>query len=242
MTDYQKAINERCSRRAFVPEPLENAASLRERMELYNLESGLRIRLVENDRDVMKGISASYGMFSGVRHFFALAGKQSEPRLNEKAGYWGERLVLDATMLGLGTCWIGGTYHKDLCEKKIRLAPDEKLVAIILLGKVPHQKTIKEHLIRSVARRGTKPLDELYTATETPENFLNGMRAVQKAPSAINKQPVHFQYKNRTVTAEVPDRSGHQGIDLGIALLHFEVGSGAENRFGEIDGHYMLQL
>lgn len=242
MTDYQKAIDERYSRRAFLPKPLEHAKKLRERMEIYNQKSGLHIRLVENDQDVMKGISAGYGLFSGVRHFFAMAGKQDEPHLNEKVGYWGERLVLDAELLGLGTCWVGGTFHKEICEEKIGLTPEEKLVCIILVGSVPKQKTIKESMVRLAVRHARKPLDELYTAEELDESFLDGMRAVRKAPSAFNRQPVHFLYRNHTVFPQVPDPGSFQGIDLGIAMLHFEIGSHADSRFGQIEGHYMLRI
>lgn len=242
MTDYQKAINERCSRRAFLPKPLEHADQLRERMEIYNQQSGLHMRLVENDQDVMKGISAGYGLFSGVRHFFAMAGKQRELNLNEKAGYWGERLVLDATLLGLGTCWVGGTFHKEICEEKIGLLPDEELVCIILVGEVPKQKTMKEHMVRLAVHHAKKPIDELYTAEDMTVDFLKGMRAVQKAPSALNRQPVHFLYRGRTVFPQVSDPNGIQRVDMGIAMLHFEIGSRSDCQFGEIDGHYMLRM
>lgn len=242
MTDYQRAIELRCSRRAYLPKPLEFADQLREQMEIYNQQSGLRIRLVENDQEVFKRISAGYGMFSGVRHFFVMVGKQSEPNLYEKVGYWGERLVLDATLLGLGTCWIGGTFHKEICEEKIGLLQEEELVCTIVVGHVPNKLTMKEHMVRMALRHAKKPIDELYSAQEISPDFLKGMRAVQKAPSALNQQPVHFLYRGNTVFPQVPGKNNMQRVDLGIAMLHFEVGSRADCRFGEINGQYLLRL
>lgn len=51
-------------------------------------------------------------MFSGVNSYFAMAGRRADLCLREKVGYWGEKLVLEATRLGLGTCWVGGTFDR----------------------------------------------------------------------------------------------------------------------------------
>ena len=53
------------------------------------------------------------------------------------------------------------------------------------------------------------------------------MAAVQRAPSAMNKQPVMFSYEDGRVRASVSDTTKYLvGFDLGIAKLHFELGSG----------------
>ena len=60
-----------------------------------------------------------------------------------------------------------------------------------------------------------------------PDWFLAGMEAVQKAPSAVNRQPVMFSYQEGIVTASVKDIEGDGfAFDLGIAKLHFEIGVG----------------
>jgi hypothetical protein len=67
------------------------------------------------------------------------------------------------------------------------------------------------------------------SATDAPDWFLSGMLAVQKAPSAVNRQPVFFSYKEGKVSAwidaldELADDS--YALDLGIAKCHFEVGT-----------------
>lgn len=240
ITEYARAIDCRCSRRSYLQEPLtgEKSSLLRKNMAMYNEESGLSIRLMEND-DLMQGPRG--GMFSGVLHYFAMIGKKDDPDLFVKAGYFGERLVLDATLLGLGTCWVAGTYQKSACEKKAGLKEEEKLVCIITVGEVSDQKTWKEGLIHHLAKRRTKEVKEmLKAAAEAPQWVITAMEAVQKAPSAMNRQPVTFSYRDKTVTATVPDSKSVQGFDLGIALLHFEVGAGGKARFRRVGSTYQL--
>ncbi len=226
MTDME-AIQRRRSRRSYLGTAIaeKSRKRLREAIDQSNQSSGLSIQLIENGRDAFKGFNPSYGMFSGVTAYFAVVGKESDPNLLEKAGYYGERLVLEATRLGLGTCWVGGTYNRSrtACDVK----EGEKIVIIITVGNVEEKNSLKENVIYKLAHRGTKTIDQLYSSdTVVPDWFLEGMKAVQRAPSAINLQPVRFNYRNGEVTAEVKGSNSHQLIDLGIAKLHFEIGSG----------------
>lgn len=54
---------------------------------------------------------AHYGKFSGVTDYIAMIGPKGKD-LEEKVGYYGERLVLYAQQLGLNTCWVAMTYSK----------------------------------------------------------------------------------------------------------------------------------
>ena len=60
-----------------------------------------------------------------------MIGKKSDD-LDEKLGYYGERLVLEAQALGLNTCWVGLTYSKQ--AEHLTIGKDEKLVCVIALG------------------------------------------------------------------------------------------------------------
>ena len=68
----------------------------------------------------------------------------------------------------------------------------------------------------------------MYVSTVIPPNwFLAGMKAVEIAPSAVNRQPVKFTYKNGIVTAAVKNlKNESYALDLGIAKFHFELGAG----------------
>ena len=79
-----------------------------------------------------------------------------------------------------------------------------------------------------MTHRKIKAAEELYDADAPVPGWLkSGIAAVQKAPSAVNRQPVTFMYKNNVVTASVKDISiSGMALDLGIAKLHFELGAG----------------
>ncbi len=227
MTDLE-AINLRYSRRNYLDTPIsaDNMTALKAAVGDQNKISGLNIQLIEEGGSAFKGILKSYGMFHGVRSFFALVGKTDDPDLKEKAGYYGELLTLEATKLGLGTCWVGASYDKKHCPCTIQ--GDETLVCVITVGNAEENQSFREKLIYKMTHRSAKSLEDHYTAdTPVPEWFLSGMEAVRRAPSAVNAQPVHAEYRSGKVTLFVKDPGLYRMTDLGIAKAHFEIGAAA---------------
>ncbi len=225
--NHLEAIDLRQSRRAYLPQPIDSTQliKLKSEIEQCNKESALSIQLVEDGSEAFSGFNLGYGMFQGVRSYFALVGTTSDEHLREKAGYFGEKLVLEATKLGLGTCWVGGTFNRNRCACTVH--EDETLALIITVGPIPAKKPFRENAIYKLAHRGTKSLEQLYTSDiPAPDWLINGMRCVQKAPSAVNLQPVLFHYEQGDLWAEVKNSNSYQLVDLGIAKLHFELGSG----------------
>ena len=111
--DLLTAIEKRHSVRSYTDQPIEGEvlAKLKEEIIRCNDESGLRIQLVTNEPDAFNGILAHYGKFTGVRNYIVLVGKKGD-KLQETAGYFGERVALFAQSLGLNTCWVALTYSK----------------------------------------------------------------------------------------------------------------------------------
>lgn len=232
MTNLE-AIEMRHSRRSYLRTPIATGSQkvLKAAIEKYNKISGLSIQFVENGSEAFKGFNLTYGMFHGIRSFFAMVGSTKDINLNEKIGYFGELLVLEATKLGLGTCWVGGAFNKKHCNCTVR--DDETLVCVILVGNVEENRGFKEKTIYKLAHRGTKTIEQLYTSDEqAPDWFLEGIKAVQKAPSAINQQPVHFNYQSGIITASIDASASHRLIDLGIAKAHFDIATGGKFNFG----------
>ena len=132
-------------------------------------------------------------------------------------------LVLDLTTMGLGTCWVGSQQP----NVTISLTETERIACTIVFGYTKQHKSLKEHMLHQLSHWRNKPIHELYThANNLPHWFLKGIKAVQKAPSSMNKQPVIFHYhKNSNVTANVTTQDKQSGIDLGIAKAHFELGA-----------------
>ena len=103
-----EAVLRRVSARAYLPEPIDpgRRRQLEKIISQCNARSGLSIRLVCDRPEPFAGVK-SCGLFTGVRHYLLFAGPASDPDLREKCGYFGETILLTATAMGLGTCWVG---------------------------------------------------------------------------------------------------------------------------------------
>ncbi|MCL2031026.1 MAG: nitroreductase family protein [Oscillospiraceae bacterium] len=228
MADLLRAIEDRRSRRKYVPERLPPSAA--EVLETFIAGLGekenLKMRLVLDNGKAFNGLRRSYGMFFGVRNYIALIGDDSDRLRLEKLGYYGQWLILHATALGLGTCWVGGTFDRKLCP--VETEDGESIACAITVGKTPPKLSVRERLLHRLTHRTSKTAEQMYTADgPVPEWFLSGMNAAQKAPSAVNRQPVTFAYRDGAVTASAEDiNAAGAALDLGIAKLHFELGAG----------------
>ena len=225
--DLTEAIRTRTSRRTYLETPLskEVAGKLNEMIDEVNHQGNLSLKLVMNEPAAFGKLSKSYGMFKGVRNYILLIGKSGADS-KERLGYYGEKLVLLATQLGLGTCWVGGTFDRSIGDLYVQQG--EFFSGVITIGNVEPDKSWKERSIFKVTHRKTKAISEMMKAEgEVPEWFLEGMRAVQKAPSAVNAQPVMFTHQKGIVSAYATSGNyGYEKVDLGIAKLHFELGAG----------------
>ncbi|HQL33956.1 MAG TPA: nitroreductase family protein [Treponemataceae bacterium] len=218
-------IKTRHSVRMYTPEPLraEHVRLLNEHIDLLNGKSGVRFFLIQDSPAAFDSFFGRYGKFSNARNFFVLAGKKGE-RAEEEAGYYGEDLVLKAEELGLGTCWVGGTYSK----KDIPLEADEKIICVITVGYAAHPGS---------PRRSKWPSDVVSNTGDLPEWFSRGVEAALLAPTALNQQKFMFSLEAASpatgdkpvVSARVSGFGVFTRLDLGIAKYHFEAGAGREN-------------
>lgn len=231
MNDLE-AIEQRKSRRSYLGTSIEHGKLnvIHNMIEKYNQEANLSIRIVKDGSEAFNSVKKSYGLFKGVKTLIALIGKKDDIHLKEKIGYYGELLVLEATKLSLGTCWVGGTF--DSKSNIFTTMEDEVLVIVITIGNVA-KETLKEKLVHKIVARKAKTLNEFYTADcPVPEWFVNGLKFVQKAPSAVNRQPVKFEYKGGEIRVFVEDSYRFDLIDLGIAKAHFSIATGERFEFG----------
>lgn len=218
LAEEMEAMKERHSVRQYEDRPLDQnaVAALQEEISACNKEGGLHIQLVTNEPKAFDGFMAHYGKFSGVKNYIAMIGKK-RPDLEEKCGYYGERLVLKAQQLGLNTCWVAMTYSK--IKTAFTVADGEKLCIVISLGYgktngVPHK---------------SKSVDAVTKADGAlPAWFKAGAEAALLAPTAMNQQKFQFTLNGKHVSAKA-GFGFYTKIDLGIAKYHFEVGAGKEN-------------
>lgn len=170
-------------------------------------ESGLNIQIMFDEPKCFDSMMAYYGKFSGVENYIALVGKKG-PDLDEKAGYYGEKLVLKAQELGLNTCWVAMTHGKSTAQ----IRRDEKLACIIALGYGSTQGVTHKN----------KPVEQLCNcASNMPDWFSKGMEAALLAPTAMNQQKFFITLENNKVSARA-GQGFYTKIDLGIVKYHFE--------------------
>ena len=222
MTNLE-AIENRRSRRLYlqIPIEVEKLAVLQSFIDVYNKESNLSIRFVEDGSDAFDGLSKSYGLFKGVRSLLVMAGKKEDANLKEKVGYYGELLVLEAIKLDLEACWVGGSFDRN--SGIVALTDSEELICVIPIG-YTEKLSFKEKMVHQMVAGKSKPLEKMLVSDMNPPRWiLDGMKAVQKAPSAVNHQPVLFEYKDGVLKASVEDDGKFNLVDLGIAKSHFEL-------------------
>lgn len=221
-----EAIESRHSVRRYKDIPLtkETVKILLQKIEEINRKGELHIQLIMNEPKAFKGIFA-YGRFSGVNNYFVVSGKKADD-LDERAGYYGEQLVLLAQQLGLNTCWVGQSYRK--IENTFKLDDGEKIVCYIAVGYGETQGAEHKH----------KTLEDVSNINRlTPEWFKKGVTAALLAPTAVNQQKFYFEYvlsdeenqKPKVKAKKLFSLVGYTNVDLGIAKCHFEIAAGTEN-------------
>lgn len=176
-----------------------------------NKDSGLNMQIIFDEPKCFDSMMAHYGKFSGVENYIALVGKK-DVGLEEKAGYYGEKIVLKAQELGLNTCWVAMTHGKSAAK----IEKGEKLACIIALG---------YGVTQGVAHK-SKPAEQLCNfSSDMPDWFAKGMEAALLAPTAMNQQKFYITLENGEVSAKA-GKGFYTKLDLGIVKYHFEAVTG----------------
>jgi len=244
-------IERRFSCRHYDPRPIEPGSRDQLAKVLAATSTGplgtrMRFELVsvgEDDLAALKGL-VTYGFIKGASGFIIGAVGPGENNMEDYA-YLLERAVLFATDIGLGTCWLGGTFRKSGFSRKISLKETEILPAVVAVGYVADKPRWFDSYIRRRAGSDSRlPWAELFfdgtfrapLSTDTAGPFTTPLEMVRLGPSASNKQPWrvirdgtqwHFYvqrtsgYGRRNTT--LFNLADMQRIDMGIAMCHFEL-------------------
>lgn len=210
--DSLQLMKERHSVRQYRKQPIEQEirAEINQFISEINTESGLQMQVFYDEPNCFDSFMAHYGKFKNVSNYITIVGTKQD---QEKAGYYGEKLVLKCQELGLNTCWVAMTHGKT----KAKIEKGKKLLIVLSLGYGQTQ---------GVSHK-SKSISELSKADQNTDWFIKGMEAVSLAPTAMNQQKFLFELKNGIVTAKA--LSGfYTKIDLGIAKYHFEAATGHE--------------
>ena len=185
----------------------------------------------------------TYGFIKGATGFIVGAVKAGPGDL-EDYGYLLEEVVLHATELGLGTCWLGGTFTRGAFTSRFGgVSPDETIPAVVSTGYPGDDGTERIRAREHGDRR--LPPDELFFAGEWAEplggradRHAEALEAVRMAPSATNRQPWRIVRRGADWHFYLARTKGYgkgspwfrllriadlQRVDLGIAMCHFEL-------------------
>jgi nitroreductase len=251
---YQSPVSEiirkRFSCRTYADEPIEQGTQQQLADYCAANDSGpfgtrVRFALVaatEEDRRALRGLG-TYGFIKKPAGFIVGAVKQAD-RDMEDFGYLMERIILYATDLGLGTCWLGGSFTRSRFAKKIATIDGESVPAVASVGYVADRQRWFDAIARRyVGADRRRPWEQMFFdgRFDAPLSRVEAgpyavpLEMVRLGPSASNKQPWrivrddgawHF-YLQRTPGYNQPRgpvrTADLQRIDMGIAMSHFEL-------------------
>ena len=208
-----------------------------------------------NNPNELKGL-ITYGFIKGLPGFIIGAITQERPYHLEDYGYLMEKIILKATDIDLGTCWLGGSFHKSNFASKISVTSNEIIPAVVSIGPKAKKKGTVESIIRWQAKADHRhPWEQLFfkDSWNTPlskfvsEQYLMPLEMLRLGPSASNKQPwrivkekdshTYHLYLERTKgydrSLKLVNAVDLQRVDMGIAMCHFELTANEEGLMGQ---------
>jgi nitroreductase len=240
---WRPAIDVRRSRRTYDRRPLtqEQTAKLRTLCREFTPFDDARVEFVEDAPGLFAKGDVGYGTISGARSALVFIGRVKSPQSDLHAGYLGEAAVLEASRLGLGTCWTHRMYSPSVVSAHCPLDYGERVVAASPVGFVPSAPSIGERLqsSRSTAT-GKLPVADIATSeclTHAHGMYRDALEAARLAPSPLNRQIWRFSLEEDgrlcLSLASGPELARcSKRIDAGIAMLHVDVAAAAAGHDG----------
>lgn len=240
-----KWIQERISVRTYEEKEIETQIfnQLNEFIDDINKSCKAKIRfsIIQQDATTKQNHRlGTYGVISGTNTFI-VGLMQKDERDFLEFGYQCEKIVLYATGIGLGTCWLGGTFNRKDFETFIKLEENESLSVLIALGYKKDRKSLIEAAMRTMAKsEHRKESSELFfnevstksLSIEDMGKYKEVFELVRIGPSASNKQPwrivksgSYFQFYLCRTPGYGLTNFDLQLNDIGIAKCHFELSS-----------------
>ncbi len=243
-----EVIQRRTSWRDYIPQPLEDdikdvIIQLLQAEKKSPMGGELRFELIEMpelDPNEKKQLG-TYGFIKGAQYFIVAAIHKSKYDL-ENLGYLMEEIILFATDLGLGTCWLGGTFNRSAFAVQINVNTNETVPAITPIGYPTQNRSFRDSTIRRIAKSKKRfQWDTLFfennfnqpLTQEAAKEYAMPLEMVRISPSASNRQPwrvlkeiEHHNYhffihrRGNKRSSLFPD---FPRIDLGISICHFDL-------------------
>ena len=208
-------IKERHSVRNYRPEKIKSGIveQIKDKIIELNADGKLHLQFIEDAGNTFNRLLNKMAGLGSAPSVIACVGTD-DATLEQRVGYYGEKLVLFAQEIGLNTCWAG-TFNKKAIPAEVK--PGERLVIAIAIG----------YGASSGKPHKSKNMDQVTdTKGEKPLWFHKGVEMALLAPTAINQQKFLIRL-NDDQSVDFIDKGGiFSQVDLGIVRCHFEIGSG----------------
>ena len=237
VAEWASAVSIRRSARTYKARRVEPATLGSLRGFCARLPGGAVARVAvldEAPQELFTGlVVGSYGRVAGAQSAVLVIGRPACRACQESMGYLGEAVLLHATTMGLGTCWIAGSFDRAVASRLVDLEEGEHVFAVSPLGYAQDKPRTGEMLMKAMVRaKHRRPVAEIapgFDEEHWPAWAAEGVRLARIAPSAVNRQPWRFELDQGAVTVSVVGRGAEGSVsrllDVGIAMLHFEVGA-----------------
>ena len=248
--NYSEAIMMRRSSRNYLDTPLSQSDKetieqgiTRSAVPFGNIPRFSLLAAGKGDADSLRGLG-TYGFIKNPAAFIAGAVKGDGPMMLEDFGFAMEYLVLHATAMGLGTCWLGGSFTRSSFGARMSLLPGEIIPAVIAIGHRAKKTRVMDSLIRRSAGSDARlPREELFFSEEYGTHlseeeagpYEKALQLLRVAPSASNRQPWRVVKRNDSYHFYLARTRGYysrnrllfgfadlQRVDMGIAMCHFQ--------------------
>lgn len=209
-----EAIRYRHSVRQYIDRKLEpeHVEKLKQLIDKCNEEGNIHLQLCEDAGKTFTSLFKKSGGLATAPAVIACVGPDSD-KLEEKIGYYGQKVVLYAQTLGLNTCWVGTFNRRKI---PVKVAKGEKLVIAIAIGYGVNQGN----------PRKSKTFQQVTSGKiGKPDWFRRGVEAALLAPTALNQQKFEIKLKDDESVVFIDKGGIMSNIDLGIVRYNFEIGS-----------------
>lgn len=176
---------------------------------------------------------STYGTINGASWYF-LMGTDSTEESQLSLGFIMEQVVLKATSMGLGTCWIAATFKGTAFADAAQFPAETPLQVVMPVGYPSEKKSFIEKVTRAALRSAKrKPMDELFIVSHDSK-FYQPLEMMRLAPSSTNTQPWRAEVDGDVVYFYYIQKSKASILDLGIGLSHFYLAAKEKGIEGEL--------
>ena len=248
------AVEKRISVRTYAKTPLSQELKeqlMRYASKLQNpLGPNIRVQMIEKEIKGEGEKLGTYGIIRGAGLYLGVTVADVE-YAPEALGYEFEQLLLYATSLGLGSCWLGGTFNRSAFAAQLEIKENEIFSILSPIGYPAQKFRLSEQLMRRSLKADSRyPWHKLFfrdsfdrpLSENAAGKYAFPLQMLRLAPSAVNKQPwrvvltnnaAHFfeQHSRGTQSAGMD----MQRIDVGIAICHFHMAAMEAGLTGHFD-------